>query len=363
MHPGDPLSRTLAGKEARSMPGESEGYGAAWSARRRVTLDDVARRAQVSRALVSIVMRDAKGASAATRERVFAAARELGYRPDVRARSLASQRSRLIGVVFGVAGTFHFDMLEGLYVAAEREGYDLLLSALTRRRDEQRAVQSLQDFRFDALVMLGPPSAHPRMAGTLPLVVVGWHVEHEAVDVVRTSDEDGMRLAVEHLVGLGHTRIAHIDGGPQLISEQRRAAYVETMRAAGLAAHVRVVPGGESQLDGLRAAQEMLGAGALPTAVVAYNDDIAVAAMNALTQHGVRVPEDVSLVGWDDSEIARLSQVDLTSVAQDPHRLAALAVERVVSRSEGRVVEHRALVLPPELRVRSSTGPAPVRRR
>ncbi len=295
---------------------------------RRTTLADVAARAGVSVPLVSIVMRDAKGASAQTRERVLQAARELGYRPDVRARSLARQQSGLIGVVFGVTGSFHFDLLEGLYEAAEESGHDLVLSALTSRRDEQQALRSLHDFRFDALVMLGPPTAHPLMAGELPLAVVGWHVDHPDVDVVRTSDDAGMRLAVEHLAGLGHRDIAHIDGGAQLISDSRREGYRRTMTAMGLASHVRVVPGGQSQLDGMHAAEALLAQGTLPTAVIAYNDDVTVAAMNVLALHGVAVPQDVSFVGWDDNEIARLSHVDLTSVAQDPHRLAALAVEQ-----------------------------------
>jgi DNA-binding LacI/PurR family transcriptional regulator len=129
-------------------------------------LDDVAARAGVSRALVSIVMREAPGASAATRERVLAAARELDYRPDVRARSLGGQRSKLIGVMFGVGmGAFHFDLLEGLYAAAAGHDHSLILSAVTRGRDEAAAVESLQDFRFDGLVMLGPPTAEPLLAG------------------------------------------------------------------------------------------------------------------------------------------------------------------------------------------------------
>ena len=329
-----------------------------WSPQRKVTLEDVARRAEVSRALVSIVMRDAKGASARTRERVLTAARELGYRPDLRARSLARQRSGLIGVVFGEAGAFHLDLLEGLYDAAERTGHDLVLSALTSRRDEQRALRSLHDFRFDALVMLGPPTAEPLMAGEVPLVVVGWHVGHPGVDVVRTSDDLGMRLAVEHLVGLGHQDIAHIDGGAQLIADSRRAGYERTMAAVGLTSHIQVVPGGQSQLDGMHAAQALLSRVTLPTAVIAYNDDVAVAAMNALAVHGVAVPQDVSFVGWDDNELARLSHVDLTSVAQDPHRLAALAVERVLARASGRDIADREVVLEPALQVRSSTTAA-----
>src|SRR5919107_6420994 len=129
---------------------------------RRPTLADVAARAGVSTALVSIVMRDVPGASAATRERVRRAADEIGYRPDTRARLLRSSRSQLLRVVFGVQHAFHGDLLAGLYDAAEQAGYELALSAVTPGRGEQRAVDSLLRARCEALVLLGPssPTAH-----------------------------------------------------------------------------------------------------------------------------------------------------------------------------------------------------------
>jgi DNA-binding LacI/PurR family transcriptional regulator len=326
-----------------------------WRGSRRVTLDDVARRAEVSRSLVSIVMRDVPGASPATRERVLAAARELGYRPDVRARSLAGQKSRLIGVMFGVGvGSFHFDLIEALYVAAREHGQNLILSALTRGRDEAEAAQSLQDFRFGGLIMLGPPTAEPLLAGQLPVAVVGWHVDHPAVDSVRTSDERGMAAAVDHLVHLGHRRIAHIDGGDDLIAGARRAAYVAAMGRHGLADEVRLVPGGQTQLDGQRAARRLLDEGDLPTALVAFNDDVAVAAMGLLAQQGVAIPDRVSVIGWDDSEAAALSPVALTSVEQRPDTIGRLVVERLVARIEQRRIADREIVLEPELRVRQS---------
>ena len=326
------------------------------TAPRRVTLEDVARHADVSRALVSIVMRDAPGASAATRDRVWAAARKLGYRPDVRARSLAGSKSRLIGVMFGVDfGVFQFDLLDGLYSAAKEHGHSLILTPLTRGRDERDAAESSHDFRFDALIMLGPHPGMPLLADRVPLVVVGWHVDHPAVDVVRTSDEHGMTLVVDHLVHLGHRRIAHIDGG-SIHRCSRRDGYAAAMRGSGLADQLRIVPGGQSQLAGQRAARQLLAEGYLPTALVAYNDDTAVAAMGLLAQSGVDVPGQVSISGWDDSEAAALSPIGLTSVAQDPAELARLAVERMVARIEGRKVDDRELVLEPELRVRASTG-------
>jgi DNA-binding LacI/PurR family transcriptional regulator len=325
----------------------------------RVTLNDVAKQAGVSRALVSIVMRDAPGASAATRERVKAVAQQLGYRPDVRARSLAGQKSRLIGVMFGFGvGQFQFDLLDGLYVAAEEHRLSLILSALTTRRDERQAAESLQDFGFDALIMLGPPTAKPLLAGKVPIVVLGWQVEDQTVDVVRTSDEHGMAQAVDHLLGLGHHRIAHIDGGTGVIATSRRDGYAMAMRARGLGSEIRIIPGGQSQLDGQRAARVLID-GDLPTAIAAYNDDTAVGAMGLLAQHGIDVPRQLSIVGWDDSEAAALSPVGLTSVAQQPAEMSRLAVERIVARIEQRRVEGHQIVLEPELIVRSSTGEVP----
>jgi DNA-binding LacI/PurR family transcriptional regulator len=287
---------------------------------------------------------------------VLAAARELGYRPDVRARSLAGQKSRLIGVMFGVGvGTFHFDLLEGLYAAAEAHGHSLILSALTSGRDERRAAQSLHDFRFDALIMLGPPTPKPLLTGEVPLAVVGWHVDDPTVDVVRTSDEHGMALAVDHLADLGHRDITHIDGGTNILAASRREAYAKAMQDHGLGSYVRVVLGGQSQLDGQRAARTLLADGHLPTAVIAYNDDVAVAAMGLLAQQDIEVPGQLSVVGWDDGEAAALSPVGLTTVAQDPVEMARLAIERIVARIEGQRVEDREIILAPQLIVRAST--------
>src|SRR3712207_618855 len=155
-------------------------------------------------------MREAPGASATTRERVRRAAEEIGYRPDSRARLLRSSRSRLLGVVFGVQHAFHGDLVAGLYDAAEKAGYELALSAVTPERGEHRAVDSLLRDRCEALVLLGPssPTAHlTDLATRLPVVVVARSVRSAAVDVVRTADDEGMHLAVDHLVDRKSTRL------------------------------------------------------------------------------------------------------------------------------------------------------------
>jgi DNA-binding LacI/PurR family transcriptional regulator len=353
------LGRLRYGEPTRT--GGEDVAGELGRAGRRVTLADVARRAGVSPALVSIVMREAPGASEQSRKLILAVAEQLGYRPDVRARSLASLKAHTIGVLFGRAGRFHLELIDGLYAAAEERGWDLVLSALTTSRDEKRALASLHDFRFDALIMLGPAVAEPLLAGSVPLVVMGWHVDHPDVDIVRTSDEHGMALAVQHLVDLGHRRIAHLQGGDGLVAVARRDAYVKAMRAHRLTKEIRVVRcDGEDQLDGQRAARAMLDDDAeLPTAVVAFNDDIAAAAMSVFGQQGIDVPGEVSIIGFDDSVLAHGPVIDLTSVQQIPHEMARLAVDRVIARTADDAVPDRELVLEPELIVRSSTGPAP----
>jgi DNA-binding LacI/PurR family transcriptional regulator len=327
-----------------------------WRSSGRVTLNDVAQKAGVSRALVSIVMRDARGASDATRAHVRKVADELGYRPDVRARSLAGQKSRLIGVMFDVGvGSFHFDLLDGLYDAAEQHGLSLVLTALTARRDEKLAAESLRDFRFDALIMLGPETPEPLLAGKVPVVVIGWNVQNRAVDVVRTSDEDGMRQAVGHLVGLGHHRIAHLDGGDGMVATSRREGYLTAMRSQGLTSEIRILHGGRTPFDGQRAARMLLQQPTLSTALIAFNDDAAVGAVSQLRQAGIEVPNQLSVVGWDDSATATQSPVPLTTVAQQPADLARLALDRIVARLEQRRVESHQIVLTPELKTRSST--------
>ncbi len=325
---------------------------------RRPTLADVAARAGVSTALVSIVLRDVPGASAATRERVRQVAAEIGYRPDSRARLLRSSRSRLLGVVFGVQHAFHGDLVSGLYAAAERVGYELALSAVTPGRDERRAVAGLLQDRCEALVLLGPSSptaALADLAARLPVVVVARPVRSTAVDVVRTADDEGMHLAVEHLLGLGHRDVVHVDGGRAPGAAERRRGYREAVRRAGLPA--RIVPGGLTEDDGAVAARTLLETASRPTAVTVFNDRCATGVLDVLWRSGLQVPHHLSVIGFDDSHLAHLSHIALTTVAQETEQITALAVTRAIARLDGTPAGDRELVIPPRLVVRSTTAP------
>jgi len=345
-----------AGRRAR--------YDPAHVARRstRPTLEDVAARAGVSRALVSLVIRGVAGqASAQTRERVLQAAAELGYRPDAQARLLARNRSQLLGVVYNVRHAFHAELVDRLYAAAEDAEYELVLSGLTPCRDDRRAVETILDFRCEALILLGPETPAPSLAGRLPVVVVGWRVRDSSVDVIRTSDDQGLRQAIDHLVGLGHREIVHVDGGDGPVSAARRRGYRTAMRRHGLGELVRIIPGGHTEEAGATAARLLLDGGSLPSAVVTFNDDTALGRLDSFIRAGVVVPDDVSIVGYDDSWVSRLSCINLTTVGQDADRMAALAVERAIARLNGQAAPEREIVLSPYLVVRGTTA-APAHR-
>jgi DNA-binding LacI/PurR family transcriptional regulator len=328
-------------------------------------MEDVAARAGVSRALVSIVFRDAPGAGEATRARVRAAAAELGYRPDHRARLLGRSRTGLIGVSFGVRHTFHADLVEALYAAAEGTGYDLTLSGVTPARSEPAAVEALVAYRCEALICLGPTLSATRLAAiaaVVPTVTVAARIRARGVDTVRTDDADGARRAVTHLLDLGHRRIAHVDGGKAPGAADRRRSYRTTLRRAGLGDEEVVVPGGLTEADGDRAARRLLELPEPPTGVVAFNDRCAVGILHAFRTAGRAVPRDVSVVGFDDDRLAALPHIELTTVRQDPAELATRALERVVQRLAEPPEPDREpdrgidLVVRPRLVVRSTTS-------
>jgi len=336
------------------------------SARRRPRLEDVAARVGLSPASVSMVLSGAPGPSAATRERVLAAAAELGYRPDRTASLLARRRTHLVGVLMQAGSAFHAELVEDLYEAAERHGYDVVLSAVTRTRSEGRAAETLVDFRCEALVLLGPVAPAAQLAALgrqLPVVVIGRRVAADGVDVVRSADAKGVGQAVDHLAALGHRSIAYVDGGRGTIAADRRRGYRTAMRRHRLAGDVRVIGGDHTEAAGARAARALLDEeGGLPTAVVAYNDHCALGLLDAFNRAGVDVPADVSIVGYDDSSLSRLAHVNLTTVSQDARRQAQHAMAAAVERLEdGHRDGHREIVLAPHLVVRGTTGPPPER--
>lgn len=322
---------------------------------RRPTLMDVARAAGVSRALVSIVMRGAVGASEPTRQKVLGAARELGYRPDSRARLLRSSRTKLLGLSFSSSQPFHAEIVDAAYAEAYARGYEIALSAVANGRSETRAIEALLDVGSEALILIAPTLSNQELteyARQVPVVSLLRDDVGELVDSVSSDDHAGIRIAIDHLTGLGHRRIVHVDGATAISADQRRAAYRAEMLRHGL--DPVTVPGGPNEEDGLRAGQSLQTD--MPSAVIAFNDRSALGVMESLRAAGMQVPSDVSVLGYDDSQFARLSYVQLSSVSQDAPLLAAAAVDRAVGRIEASQAPAH-IVRTPHLVLRKTTAP------
>jgi DNA-binding LacI/PurR family transcriptional regulator len=329
------------------------------SARHRVTLADVAARAGVSRSLASLVIRGAPGPGPASREAVLRAATEMGYRPDPAARVLREHHSRMLGVVFDPGDPFHADLLEAIYPAAERCGYEVVLGARVPTHPEQRSVEALVGARCAGLILVGTETgvAQLRTLGArLPVTVVGRRGDDAGVDGVRSADTSGAQAAVDLLVDLGHRRIRHVDGGRHPGAAERRRGYRTAMRRHGLTADV--VRGDHTEESGVRAARDLLDGTDRITAVFAGNDRCAVGVLDTLLRAGVDVPGEISLVGYDDSRLARLTHINLTTVAQDAAQMAKLAVDAVVARLEGDAATPPVdVLLEPHVVQRGTTGP------
>lgn len=327
------------------------------------TMADVARRAGVSRALVSIVMRGVPGASDETRARVLRIADEIGYVPDESARRLSRARAGgngSLGVVFAVGHAFHQDILERLY--AHRGRFDLVLSGVTGERNEDEAIQTVLRERCEGAVLVGGAAdslSIEALHAHLPVVSLLRDVPEAGVDAVASDEAGGIRLAVDHLVGLGHRRIAHVQGGAAPGARARHVGHDEAIRSAGLTA-IPPVGGGLTEEDGARAADDLLLRTQMPTALTVFNDRCALGVVDRLRGRGMRVPEDVSVVGFDDIRAAGYAHVGLTTIRQDADRLAELAVGRVTERIDagpGAPVPARRDVVTPELVVRATTAP------
>jgi len=335
------------------------------SADRRPTLENVAARAGVSKSLVSLVLRGSPGVSPGRREAVTRAVAELGYRPNAAARLLAERKSRTVGVLLDdLHQPWLADMLDGLTPALYAGGKTILLAdARIDRMLDEALTWSFLDLGVDGLVLAGSfpvTSTITSVAGKIPTVAVGgMQPDLPHVNVLANDDQLGGTLAVRHLLDFGHSRIAHISGLPSAAGCRRMQGYQDTMRAVGLGDRILIEPGDMTEEGGYRAAVRLLSRAERPTAIFAANDLSCVGALSAAAALGIQVPAELSLVGFDNSSLARLRALWLTTVDGATRKLGQHAARMLLARIEHPEAPREVTLMPPRLEVRGTSGPAP----
>lgn len=327
-------------------------------------LRDIALEVGCSVNTVSRALSNKPDVSPETRARVLEVAARLHYTPNLLARALVSKQTRTLGlVVTDCTNPYYGQMIRGVEAAATRAGFALLLATSDENPEkERRVLTTLRERRVDGLLIAPIDGKAEHLAELesdgLPQIYLSRPPEGFAADFVANDNRAGAALAVRHLVELGHRMIAHATRESAVFSAVgREAGYLEALRAAGLddGPTLRGAPDIEG---GRRVARLLLERDPLPSAIFAYNDLMAIGLMSELAAAGHRVPEDVSVVGYDDIELAAYVQPPLTTVAQQTTEIGRRAAELLVRRIErGPAHRPRTIVLPPVLVVRGSTAP------
>ena len=324
-----------------------------------VTLEMVARAAGVSPSTVSRILNGTAAVSAEKQAAVAAAVERLGYSPNPMARGLAGGRTLSIGVLAQtISSPFYGEALHGIEDELERSGYiPLFVSGHWQEAEERKALDALLSRRVDGVIVLAGRLANSALqdyAKKLPMVVVGRDVKAGRIFSLRFDNRAGALLATRHLIESGHTRIAYIGGDRDHDDAlEREEGYREAHERAGLAVDPALLMAGDySEASGLLAASRLVDSRAAFTAIFAANDQMAIGASLALYRRGVRVPDDVSLVGFDDLAPAKFAIPPLTTVRQSVYEMGSQAARAMLDLVRGQ--RPAAALPPPELVPRES---------
>lgn len=329
------------------------------------TIRDVAQQAQVSVATVSAVLNGNKYVSPELAERVRASVTALRYRPNGLARSLKQQKANILGLVISdITNPFFTTLVRAVEDTARVAGYTLLLGNTDEQVAKEEAyVELLRSRQVDGLILVASAGEHAYLpdllAAGLPVVCVDRSLVALGVDSVLTDNVAGAYQAVSHLVALGHRRIGIVTGLPGVTSTyQRLAGYRQALAAHGIAPDPALVREGNSRLDGgMARAADLLALPERPTALFVTNNLMTIGAMRAIEEAGLRCPEEIALVGFDDFEWASVFRPRLTTVRQPVYEIGKAAarflIQRIAGKRRGDAVE---LLLPPTLVVRESCG-------
>lgn len=332
-----------------------------------VTIRDVAVRAGVSVTTVSHVINQSRPVSAELRERVLAAMTELGFQPNAVARSLRSRQTHTFGMILpDSANPFFAEVARGIEDASFAFGYSVIVcNSDGDPARELRYINLLAQKRVDGLLLVAAGECAQRTAllkaCAIPAVIIDRELPDLTADCVLIDNAEGGRLAIEHLLALGHRRIGCI-AGPAALSPglDRLAGYRQALHAARLAPDDALIVNGDfHDRGGYAAAQALLSLPDPPTAIFAGNDLMALGAMAAAHAAGVQIPAELSIVGFDDIHLAAFLNPPLTTVAQPKHELGVLAAEMLFARLEQPALPARRRLLSTQLVVRGSTAPCP----
>jgi DNA-binding LacI/PurR family transcriptional regulator len=324
----------------------------------------VAAHAGVSKSVVSRVLQESSQVSPAKREAVTRAIEELGYRPNTVARSLTQRRTNIVGVlVHDLHQPWFVDALEGLAAGFAPTGLlPFIADGRLDRTLDERVLHSFMDLRLDGLILAGTIPETPLLVQVLdriPSVVLGGRdIDRSTVDVVAQDDAAGTRAALDHLHVLGHRRIHHISGDVGRGFAIRREAYLEWMGLHGLGDVSRVLLEDPSEPGGYAAARILLreSPARRPTALFVSNDAAALGALAAARDSGVRVPQDLSVVGFDGTSVAAAQQVRLTTVDTSISTMARAATDLLISRIAEPGRDRSAVLTKPRVMVRATSS-------
>jgi LacI family repressor for deo operon, udp, cdd, tsx, nupC, and nupG len=329
-------------------------------AARRYNIKEVATAAKVSVATVSRTLAMPEVVLPETRERVYETIRRLNYTPNVQARSLRTARTNVIvALVPDISNPFFAEVIRGIEQVAHQSRYSVLLGDTQYNADREQAYADLVSARqADGLITLQPHIPQITTAGPLPIVNACEYVTDPSITSVYVDNVAGARLAVEYLLALGHRAIASITGPMHSpLGVDRDRGYESALAAAGIKRNRKLTVEGDFSAEaGIRCTEALFATGVPFTALFCGNDEMAIGALRAIKSRGLRVPEDISVVGFDDIRFARYSDPPLTTIAQPAGEIGREAATLLIEILQHAEVPPRKRILPTQLVVRGSAA-------
>ncbi|MFH1929207.1 MAG: LacI family DNA-binding transcriptional regulator [Chloroflexota bacterium] len=330
----------------------------------RVTIADIARRAGVSKTTVSRVLNDKPDVDANTRERILSIIEETGYVPNPAATGLVTGSTKLLGLL--VSSLYHpwvLEIIRGVAKAIEDTAYELVLYTTSSAQGNQELfARALNSGLTDGLVVMLPPDGEEFLSslyrGGFPIVLIDDRGLSHGLPCVKAANQTGAYEATRHLISLGHREIGFVNGPEEYgCCRERLVGYRLALEEAGLAFSPQLIRYGDfSQPAGFAIMEEWLGTGSIPSAVFVGSDEMAFGALEAIKARGLRVPDDIAIVGFDDVPLAARADPPLTSVCQPLHAMGAKAMEMLLEQIAGKDVSLEGVELETELVVRESCG-------